>query len=43
MIFIGFQLSAVNTCVALGYQCKQCTYPDPYTYYLVREGGRKGR
>lgn len=24
MIFMGFQVSAVNMCVALGYQCKQC-------------------
>ena len=25
MIFMGFRVSAVNMCVALGYQCKQCT------------------
>ena len=29
MIFMGFQVSAVNMCVALGYLGKQCILPTP--------------
>ena len=31
MIFMGFQVSAVNVCVALGYWGKQCAF----SYILV--------